>query len=57
VKHDGVTIIFMLLEIHRGPVILLDCSSCAATFSCFGFYWTEECSGNCKISIQRTCEV
>jgi len=33
VKHDGVNIVFMVLEIHRGPVIRLDCSSCAATFS------------------------
>jgi len=33
VKHDAVNIVLMVLEIHRGPVICLDCSSCAATFS------------------------
>jgi len=37
VKHDAVNIVFMVLEILRGPVIRLDCSSCAATFSCSDF--------------------
>jgi len=53
VKHDGINIIFMLLEIHRGPVILLDCSSCAATFSCLDFIELKTAVGTVKFQYKE----
>jgi hypothetical protein len=57
VKHDGVNIVLVVLEIHRGPVRHFEYSSCAAILSFSDFIELKSAAETVNIVIQRTCKL